>query len=335
MLGRSVVCPDCGNRTEVPFQSDPRAEALYLRMKESRHGQAPSEHSTQLPSSAQQSSLTPQNRSGLPHSVPMQTTTPLPAKLSSVEIEQVDAWIERLWTDVPDSGVVAETGHYRSPLRNEADEVSVGEQSADSVFIRTLWHDPAALRLMVVAFTVVFLVGLGCGFTVQPLFFSGHSNAQLARPDSAVTVQGKLTFETPDNVLKPDVDAVVIFLPITRTPIVHLNGRSLRPRDGTESMMSEPSDVIQQIEELGGKYVHTDAEGKFSFSVDAEDQYLGILISSHVIRPEDAKWNAEMDRKMRRFFREPAELMGDYQFRCDEYELKRGETLSVQHNFAR
>ena len=226
-----------------------------------------------------------------------------------------------------------EAGHHHSPFRNDTDNASVSEQSADSVLIRALWRDPVALRLVVVLFAVVFLVGIGCGIVMRPLLFPGRGGAGLPRSGNVVTVAGKLTFETPDERPLPDVDAVVIFLPTAGIPNVPLNGRGLRPQEGTES--SEPSDVIQQIEELGGKHIYTDAEGKFSLSVDVAGRYLGILISSHAIRPEEAKWNAETDRKLRRFFREPSELLGDYQFRCDEYELKKGETLSIQYNFSR
>ena len=335
MIGKSVICPDCGNRTEVPFQSDSRAEALYLRMKQRGNRQEPSvsEYSAQVAQPAQQSPLEPQSRPGLTGlTSPPASVQPL-ATLSQVEIDQVDAWIERLWTDIPDSDGIAETGRYHSPFRNDDNE---GTEPVDSVLIRTLWHDSTALRLTVVLFVIVFLVGIGCGFAIRPLFFPGHSIAGYSgRSESVVAVSGKLTFETPDERLLPDADAVVIFLPIARIPNVPLNGRDLHPQGGTETTGIEPFDVIQQIEELGGKCLHTDAEGKFTFSVDTTGRYLGILISSHTIRPEETQWNAETDRKLRRFFREPSELVGDYQFRCDEYELNQGETLSIQHNFAR
>ena len=335
MLGKSVVCPDCRNRIEVPFQSDPRAETLYLRMKQHPPGQAspmpPSSAQSVLPT--QQSSPKPQSRPSSPGPSPV----PAPAEPSRAAIEQIDDWIEELWADIPDGGIVPESRRSRSPLRGEAADTATGPPpSGNSVSIRTLWGDPAARKLAVTLFAIVFVIGVGSGIVLRSLVVPGRSTGKdSAASANVVAVNGKLSFETPDDKLMSDADAVVIFLPIGNIPIVPFNGRGLRPQDGSEPVEDEPIEVVQQIEELGGRCIRADADGKFSFSVDAAGRYLGILISSHSIRPAETKWNAETDRNLRRFFREPAELVGNYRFLCEEYDLRKGETLSVQHNFSR
>jgi len=337
MLGKSVVCPDCGHRIEVPFASDSRAESLYLRMKHRplRQEASTSPSSTQSEPSTQQSSPKPQIFSNLPDSPPFSPKTP-PGEVSQAVIEQVDEWIEKLWADVPDSGTAPEPHRYQAPLPDtNAEHHAATAPAADSVLIRTLWNDPVALRLTTMLFAVVFLIGIGCGVVLRPLVLFERRTVANGATSENVAVNGKLSFETPDEKLMPDVDAVVIFLPVGKIPIAPLRGRSLRPQDGMEPVEKEPSDAVQQIEELGGKYVRADAEGKFSFSVDAAGRYLGVLISSHAVRPAEAKWNAETDRNLRRFFREPVELFGNYRFRCEEYDLRKGETLSVQYNFSR
>ena len=332
MLGKSVACPDCGNRIEVPFESDPRAESLYLRMKHRSFGQTPPapQSSAQSEPSIQQSSPKPKSRP----SPPGQAQPPSSPEVSRAAIEQVDEWIEKLWADIPDSGAALEP---RTPLpATDVDKKVKTSPATDSVLIRTLWNDPNALRLAAALLAIVFLVGVGSGFALRTLVVSGRSDGSpLPSPGKAIAVTGKLSFETPDEKPLPDADAVVIFLPIERIPIAPLNGSGLWLQDGTESAENEPSVIVQQIEELGGKCLRADAEGKFSFSVDAAGRYLGILISSHAVRSAETKWSAETDRNLRRFFREPAELFGNYRFRCEEYDLRKGETLSVQYNFSR
>ena len=319
MLGKSVVCPDCGTRIEVPFQSDPRAETLYQRMKQSQSGQTVphSEFSAHSEPPVQQSISKQKSRPGLPDP----TSTP------SVKIEQIDDWIEKLWTDIPDSDVVSDARRYHAPLPNTGSQPADETKSSPSVY-----GHPGFFRWVAAMFVAAFLIGIGCGIILRPFVASERST--VSDSGQLAAVNGKLTFETPDERQMPDADAVVIFLPIANIPTIPFSGRGLRLQDGMETV-AEPSDVIQQITELGGKYVPVDIEGRFSFSVEKDGRYLGILISSHAIRPAEANWNLNTDKNLRRFFREPTELLGDYRFLCEEYELKRGETLSVQHNFSR
>ena len=328
MLGKSVVCPDCEMRIEVPFLSDPRAESLCRRMTQLGLPPTPSESSAQPAPLAQKSPPNPQSRSGV------SSLSPLSAELSRPEVERLDDWIERLWMDVPDSGVVSESRHDPVTLSNTNSE-PVDEGKKVPLTIGRLGAAPAIPQPMAMFLAFVFLIGVVSGFLLRPLIVSDRNTVGAENTKQMATVIGKLTFETPDEKPMPDADAVVIFLPIARIPIVPFSGRTLRPHDGTEATVSEPSEAIQQIEELGGHYFRADAEGKFSFSVDTAGWYLGILISSHAVRSEEAKWNAETDRNLRRYFREPADLLGNYRFRCDEYELKQGEILSVQCNFSR
>ena len=340
MLGKSVVCPDCGNRIEVPFQSDPRAESLYLRMRHQSPSQPSSpiaQSSTQSATPTHQSSPKPQSHPNLPGSPATRPASPPHIEASQTVIEQVDEWIEKLWADVPDSSAVPEP--YRFPPL--AQNMDVGKEAAPAPFvepilIRALWNDPGALRLTAVLFAVVFLIGIGCGFVLRQIVVSERrATGNVAAPENVVFVNGKLFFETPDEKRMPDVDAAVIFLPLGKIPTSPFSGSGLRPRDGAEPAENEPSDIVLQIEELGGKYLRANAEGKFSFSVDVAGPYLCILISSHAIRPAGVSWNAETDRTLRRFFRDPIELLGNYRFRCEEYELRKGETLAVQYNFSR
>ncbi len=347
MLGKSVVCPDCGNRIEVPFESDPRAETLYLRMKQRTSGttSTPSESSTVSTPSIQQTSPKPQSRSDLPKPSSASPTSPTLTDLSQIGSGQVDVWLESLWADIPDSGVVEDVQRYHDPSTRRTNKISEEETPPDRSNVdRTmpvLGSDSAWLPLAAAFLLVVFLVGVSCGFVLRPLIApdratagnSGASGESGAGRNAAVN--GKLSFETPEEKSMPDADAVVIFLPTARSPVVPLSGRGLRPQDGGETETADMLDSTQQIEELGGKCLRTDVDGKFSLTVDADGRYLGILISSHAIRPTDAKWNAETDRNLRRFFREPADLLGNYRFLCEEYELKKGETLSVQYNFSR
>ena len=331
MLGQSVVCPDCERRIEVPFESDPRAEAMYQRMKQRKtNPTAPkSEQSAPSEQLPQQSSPTPQTQPDL--SKPIRTTALSIPELSPDEAEQIDEWIDRLWTDVPDASVLSETRHYRVPFQDEngARKV-VPVPPIDSPLKRTLGGDPV-LRMLLI---VVFLLGIGSGFTLRSLVGFSRNVADNSG-SKGIAVQGKLTFETPDEKPMPDTDAVVIFLPIKSNVLFPINGRGLRPPDGAETSDEERFDAVQQIEELGGQYVRADTEGKFAFPLNASGRYLGILISSHAVRPPEVRWNAETEQSLRRFFREPSDLVGNYRFLCDEYELNAGETLSVQYNFSR
>ncbi len=339
MVGKSVVCPDCGNRIEVPFASDPQAEALYRRMKEKKYGAAPqAEASTILNPTAPQATLSkPLARKQEAQQTPAsQPAAPL-ADLSKVDTEQVDEWLESLWTDLPEDGSTPEGPRYRAPLRDAGRQAAASEQAPSTLFEagNRLWSNPKTRFSLVASFAVVFLLGTLFGYAVERILTTNHpaaiNSARKKEPAKNTVVAGELAFDTPDDRTLPDADALALFLRIDRIPNIPLRVKGLRVQDGVES---PASDIEQQIEELGGKIQHADASGKFSVTFEDPGRFLVILVSSHAVQPPDFVLKPDVDNKLRRFFRDPSELIGNFRFSCDEYELN-GGTVVLNRNFSR
>jgi len=291
MFGRIVVCPQCGKRIEVPFESDPKAEALYYFMKQQRAGEKATEQAV---------------RKG-----------PL------TEPDEFDRWIDEFWMSVPDHHI---EGNAVPPPWKPAE--SEQAQSA----LAPLWNRQTRwlFRLLLV---VVFLLGCFGGFILHFLFVSGRAGGRetSAVPETAtssqnIRVEGELSYRNSEGARMPDADAVVLFLPLDRIPAIPISSHGLVPNDVRFDPDGEAS---QQIKELGGVFQRTGADGSFAFPLRDEGRYLALTISSHLHRDEQGLSPATI-RDLQRFFRDPHELLGDYCYAREEYDVKPGTYLIRQ-----
>lgn len=87
-------------------------------------------------------------------------------------------------------------------------------------------------------------------------------------------ISGRVIY-TSDGVNLADSGAVVMILPLGKTPERRLNPRSIHP----DSFAPTDNEVIETIVELGGAVVRTDGIGKFNVEVDSPSKYSIIVVS--------------------------------------------------------
>jgi hypothetical protein len=87
-------------------------------------------------------------------------------------------------------------------------------------------------------------------------------------------VSGTVTFDR-QGARVYDPEAVVLILPIDKTPERRLNPTSIHP----DSFDATDNDVIQEILKLGGAVVRTNKNGGFNVEVDSPGRYNVVVIS--------------------------------------------------------
>ena len=89
-------------------------------------------------------------------------------------------------------------------------------------------------------------------------------------------LSGNVVYESGNRNL-PDSGAVVLILPLDKSPERRLNPKSIHP----DAFDATDNDVIDSILELGGAVIRTDQNGAFNVEVDSPAKYSVIVISKH------------------------------------------------------
>lgn len=293
MFGRIVVCPQCGQRIEVPFESDPNAESLYRFMKQKRAEEK-----------AARSEDTP---------------TVDRTDFEDLEPDEVDRWIDEFWATVPENGDVSRDRipHPHRPPGGPGSVAESVELTLGAFATGKTWFHFNVLLV------IVFLLGVCGGFLFHYVLVGFPEREQpRAAAELPLAVEGRLQYRTPEGDRIPDADAVVLLLPLDRIPALTVSGSGLRPDDKG----AEPGAAAQVIEEWGGVFRRTGVDGSFGFSLPLEGRYLVLAISSHA-RREVLESDPATLQQLSRFFRDPLELLEEYCFVCEEYDFVRGTTI--------
>lgn len=330
MFGRTVACPQCGGQIKVPFESDPKAEELYRFMKTRR---AEERVTPQSSDSARESTDKASGRKDLPAkprpskaaspgAVPAGKTVPAGGselrEIERLDTEEIDHWIEEFWATIPED----EAGRGEMPVPTRPVMPDRPDRSTD----------PMDRHVSRSAFLVILSVALFLGFSaglVAHYLFSGvrAETRDKERPVAQkILVSGKLFYRNVLGKRTPDADAVVLLLPQTRAPAFPVSTKGLRPND---EHFDPNGENVAKIEEFGGVFRRTGADGSFSASLPDQGRYLVLLISSHEKR-DDAELELETEEELRRFFRQPAELIGDYCYYLEEYDIGPGMSMIRQ-----
>ncbi|MDR2116350.1 MAG: hypothetical protein LBP87_08210 [Planctomycetaceae bacterium] len=336
--GQIVVCPQCGERLTVPAQSVAQAETLYQFLKQKRLAEKNVKTTGNLPlqqSTQQSAKLSAQQSVQQSAKLPLSKTVPEKKyeeideepnfSLEELDTEDVDRWIKEFWTtQSKENNVVTEQPHTAKPVSPPAN--TNNETAAMAIRQHETW---LLFRTWLI---IVFLFGLVGGFSLC-LFINSvrkniSENNNSAKPvlSEENVVTGKLYYRGFDGERIPDADAVVMLLPLDRIPTFPISGSGLRPDDNHHPATE---DSIQQIKEIGGMFQRTDADGLFSIQYENKGRYLILMISSHTKR-SDAVPDAVTIRELKRFFRNPQELLSDYSSSHDEYELDQGKYIIRQ-----
>lgn len=267
MFGRTVVCPQCGGRLEVPFRSDPKAEDLYRFMKQKR-----AEEKAAISSIDNASGKTP-----VSESIRQET-------FEELEPDEVDRWIDEFWATIPENGNSA-TPNAPVPRKRTERQHSESDGFAGSIEDWAESYKNRSVRLLFrLALAVVFVTGLCAGFVIHAVVRndgnSVHHTPHGEESSNPIVVRGELFYRGLDGRRIPDADAVVILLPSDRIPGVPISCSGLEPGSGFRDRVIG----MTEIEESGGVFCRTGADGTFSSELHREGRYLVLMISAHIER---------------------------------------------------
>jgi DNA-directed RNA polymerase subunit M/transcription elongation factor TFIIS len=332
--GQLVVCPQCGERLTVPAQSVAQAETLYQFLKQKRLAEKNSKKVDLQSLQKTTDSLLPV-RERIQNQVPLQenrnaeTDEEQNGSLEECDPEDMDRWIKEFWTTQPNENKTA-TENISASVPLQPTPIQSVAENRETTAITIRQHE--TWLLFRTWLFIVFLFGLVGGFGLCSFFTSIHKNiteidgSAKPIPASENLVAGKLYYRGFDGERIPDADAVILLLPLDRIPTFPISGLGLRPDD---NHLSPADDNVQQIKEIGGAFQRTGADGTFLIQYENKGHYLLLMISAHSKR-SDPEPDSTTIRELKRFFRNPKELLGDYHFSREEYEFDQGKYLIRQ-----
>jgi len=302
-MGSVVDCPRCQGMVIVPPQSVPQAEQLYQMLKKKR-------------AEEKAAPLIPNNIVSEP-TLPESAWDELGGNVDEADLNQ---WIDELWKTNP-------AGPQDSPSLCSAPQSIPNPISDIEVDLLALQkRHKLTVTWLYVAPAIALFVGIVFGVLFYALSApSPHPHQQhLAGSDAVINeVTGTLFFRNENGERRPDVDAVIICLPMDRPMAQLLSPQGLGP-DGEVN-----NDTVRQIHELGGMYARADVDGSFTLQYREGVRYFVILISAHQRRTGEMK--PSVLQELRRYFRNPDQF-GENDLITDEHEWSGGR-YSFRHTF--
>ena len=300
-MGSVIDCPRCHKPVVVPPQSAPQAEQLYQMLKNKRSEELvvppPPSHIIQEPSA------------------PESAWDELGGNVDEADLNQ---WIDELWKTTPQNPQESAITLYPAPLLipNPISDEEVALLALQKRYKLTV-------TLLYVSSAIALFVGIVLGIVIYVLFVPASSSHQqhLANSSTGIyEVTGTLFFRNENGDRWPDVDAVMICLPLDRRE--QLSCQGLRPDDVS-------NDAAQLIQEMGGMFARADVSGSFTLQYREGTRYFGVLISSHQKRSREMK--PSVRQELSRYFRDPDQF-GENCLFIDEYEWSGGKFL-FRHTF--
>ncbi len=349
-----MVCPQCGEKLTVPFASDPKAEALNQFLKQKRAQEKRTASLTSTPESTPPTQIVQKSASSAPTSSELEKEDDaVPStlveddaleNLEDLEPDEVEHWIDQFWATVSENNIAeADTDsgnhvpHSAQYREQPIPQPMLPEESLDATPIMERVQQTRTLFRTLIL--LVFVLGFGLGIFAHSRYIALRYGQLLVAGGSQVenhddiaargSALGMLSYPGPDGSPQPDADAVVIFLPLKNRPPLLFASEGLRPDDETFDPNGE--NVIQ-IQEFGGMFQRTGADGTFSVPYKNSGRYLTIMISSHLKRKNEELDGATV-RRLRNYFRDPGTLLGSCAFVLEEYELLQGQ-YQINHAFA-
>ncbi|GHT44353.1 hypothetical protein FACS189454_01460 [Planctomycetales bacterium] len=342
-----IVCPKCGTNIVVPSQSSPKAEELYQFLKRKK---AEAESAKQQGSILFRSGQAPTGKGAYYNNLDLYLKDAIRKNNSPADDvnrddnvpenseSKLEEWIAEFWAANPQEEITETKQPEKSESQNTEREkqkrkdkqqeqpneppkmmIPTNELDSAALIVR-LQENVRTLRLLI---AIGFLLGVSLGYFVHIIQSNQQLRpAQVNQPQGENILIGTLQYRNQNGEKQPDADAVVIFIPKDAKPSSPLESLGLRPGDPPDG------ERVRQIAELGGKCVRADASGRFEFAYKSDQPYWGLLISAHNKRTEDIP--QEVRRSLRVFFRNPTELLGDYNFILEEYDWQSGQYMLRQ-----
>jgi len=303
-MGSVVDCPRCQGMVIVPPQSVPQAEQLYQILKKKR-----AEEKVAPP--------VPKNIVAEPMS-PESAWDELGGNVNEAELNR---WIDELWKTTNPAGrqeassILPPASLLPNPISDiEVDFLALQKQH--KLTVAWLYVAPVATLFVGIIFGILIYV-----FSIPSPRPHQHHLAGNNAVKNEVT--GTLFFRNENGERRPDVDAVIICLPMDRPMVQLLSPQGLGP-DGEVN-----HGTVQQIHEMGGMYARADVDGSFTLQYREGVRYFVVLISAHQRRTGEMK--PSVLQELRRYFRN-SDQFGENYLITDEYEWSGGR-YSFRHTF--
>ncbi|MDR1289773.1 MAG: hypothetical protein LBK06_01080 [Planctomycetaceae bacterium] len=314
--GKTIICPQCLKKIVVPDKPDPKAEQLYLHIKKNGIDKIKGNR---------QKSAKPQTQTSI----------------GAIERDEVDKWIDDFWTTLPDADSHAkpstlhdnkkQTDTPNTKNNTQQNPASNPVSNKESKEKQLILRNDKTLRVVIISVVLTFIICFPAGFATREFLDVGNSGRGLFSnaPDdnsdkSEIRIEGKLSYKNEFGIKLPDADATILFLPSNAQTPVPISPDGLRVDDGA----FEPNkDNVQRIMELGGIVQRTGANGGFNFSLKSGGTYNMIMISSHLKRTDATQLPPEVVNYLKKFFRNPIELVKDYRVEKEEYNINNGTQI--------
>ncbi len=194
--------------------------------------------------------------------------------------------------------------------------------------------------LILVAFAplLALFIGLGLGGmlgrqlgSTTPTAVPDALAVATEQPLAAAAVEGRISYQSDEGDVRPDIGACVIALPATWDAASRLSPIGLRPAD---------SPIDQQVAAafvtgMQGALAWTDAEGHYTLSLPAAGAYRLLILSRLASRVDDAPLPAEVVQQLQAHLQDPDATIGRRAYVVRDVEAKAGSLSVWDHQFTR
>ena len=304
-VGSVVNCPRCQKPVVVPLHTIPQAEQLYQVFKSKRAAKA--------------AAAPPINDAVSEPTAPESAWDELGGNVDEAELNR---WIDELWMK-SSSNQQASFADLSAPV---AAPVATDEVALIALHKRYKF----TLTLLYVSAAVAFCVGLLFGIVIRGIYVQSVHPAHLAangvggEGGGANEIVGMFFYTNENGERRADVDAVIICLPMDRTPSPLFSTDGLRPGDELNN------GTVQLIHEMGGMFGRADVNGAFTLPYRVGVRYLVIKVSAHQTQPGVIP--ASILQELRRYFRDP-DRFGENSISTNEFVGNGGRYTLLQHTF--
>ena len=220
----------------------------------------------------------------------------------NVDEAELNRWIDALWEREPAA---------MSSVRETTTLTNTAVITNDISLIALEKRYKLALTLLWVSASIAFLLGLITGIVIRGLYVPTYPLPMAGEYASANEITGTILYPNENGERRPDVDAVIIFLPKDRIPSPLFESQGIRPGDELNN------DTVQLIRELGGMYDRTDANGAFRLQYQEGVRYIVIMMSANLVQEENVV-QPKIRQELVRYFRDP-DMFGKHSLSVEEF----------------
>lgn len=258
----------------------------------------------------------------LPEPVPMEIPIPITPSVVSLDLPAIP------------SLQTAPTSQAQSDLLAELAAASPHEFPVSQPTVITPQISPKGLILVAFAPVISLLLGFGLGWWFSSLWRPANGESLAAVPVAAkeqtADVRGRISYQTEDGAIEPDIGATVLLLPDNWDAASRLGPAGLRPADAE----ADQHFVAAAITGMDGRLGLTDAQGEYQISLPHAGAYR-ILVISRLSARADEVAIADMDlANLQHYLQDPEVTIGQRSYLLKSVEVRDGHATVWDHQFS-